>query len=76
MMEFKDSWDCEEFSDYLREKGVHCDPIESIVANRIDSGLFISLSESDLKELAPVIGDRICLRKILEEARKVSVLTY
>ena len=76
MMEFKDSWDCEEFSDYLREKGVHCDLIESIVANRIDSGLFISLSESDLKELAPVIGDRICLRKILEEARKVSVLTY
>ena len=75
MMEFKDSWDCEEFSDYLREKGVHCDLIESIFANRIDSGLFISLSESDLKELAPVIGDRICLRKILEEARKVSVLT-
>jgi len=71
-MEFKDSWDCEEFSDYLREKGVHCDLIESIVANRIDSGLFISLSESDLKELAP---DRICLRKILEEAQKVRVLT-
>ena len=76
MMEFEDSWDCEEFSDYLREKGVHCDLIELIVANRIDSGLFINLSESDLKKLALVIGDRICLRKILEEAQKVGVLTY
>ena len=76
VMEFKDLWDCEEFSDYLREKGVHCDLIESIVANRIDSGLFINLSESDLKELAPMIGYRICLRKILEEAQKVGILTY
>ena len=47
---------------------MHCDLIQSIVANRIDSGLFINLSESDLKEMAPVIGDKICLRKILKEA--------
>ena len=76
MMEFKDLWDCEEFLDYLHEKGVHCDLIESIITNRLDSGLFINLSESDLKESAPVIGDRICLRKILEEARKVGILIY
>ena len=75
-MEFLDSWDCDEFADYLRKRGVHCDLIESIIANRIDSGLFLNLTENDLKELAPVIGDRVCLRKILAEARKVGVLTY
>jgi len=73
IMEFKYLWDCKEISDYLGEKGVHCDLIESIIANRIDRGFLISLSESNLKELAPVIGDRICLRKILEEVRNVSV---
>ena len=75
-MEFLDSWDYEEFADYLRKRGVHCDVIKSIIANRIDSGLFLNLTENDLKELAPVIGDRVCLRKILAEARKVSVLPY
>ena len=71
-MEFLDSWDCDEFAEFLRRKGLH-DVIDSIATNRIDSGLFLNLTGNDLKELAPVIGDRICLRKILEEARKVGV---
>ena len=74
-MEFQDSWNCVEFSEYLRKRGLHDDLVESIVTNRIDSGTFLSLTENDLKELAPVIGDRVCLRKVLEEAIKVGVLT-
>lgn len=58
----------------LRKRGLHNDVIYSIATNRIDSGLFLNLTENDLKEMAPVIGDRVCLRKILEEARKVGVL--
>ena len=34
------------------------------------------LTQDDLKDLALVIGDRVCLRKILEEVRKVGVLCY
>ena len=75
-MEFLDSWNCEEFAEYLHKRGVHDDLIQAIVNNRIDSGLFLNLTEDDLKDLAPVIGDRVCLRKILEEARKVGVLRY
>lgn len=72
-MEFSDGWDFEAFADYLRAKGLHEDVVSAVLANRI-SELFLSLTEGDLKELAPAIGDRLCLRKILEEARKVIVL--
>ena len=36
--------------------------------------IFLNLTEEDLKELAPAIGDRIGLRRILEQARKVCIL--
>ena len=65
------SMECEEFSDYLLAKGLHEDVVSKIVGNRIDGQLFISLSEDEVKELAPVIGDRIRLRKILDEERTV-----
>ena len=35
-----------------------------------------SISEADLKDLAPAIGDRIHLRSILDEAKKVIILNY
>jgi len=71
-MEFSCAYDIEEFADYLSAKGLHEDVVSVVLDNRINSELFLSLSEGDLKELAPAIGDRLCLRKILEEARKVS----
>ena len=61
------SMECKEFSDYLLAKGLHEDVVSKIVGNRINGQFFISLSEDEVKELAPVIGDRICLRKILDE---------
>jgi len=54
----------------LKSSGLHEDVISAIVDNRVSSKLFLE-SEADLKELAPSIGDRLYLRKILEEARKV-----
>ena len=66
-----DGMKCEEFGDYLLAKGLHKDVASKIVDNRIDGQLFISLSEDEIKELAPAIGDRICLRKILDDERMV-----
>ena len=71
-MEFSTEWDSEELASYLTEKGLHEDVVANIISNRITSGLFLDLEESDLKELAPAIGDRVTLRKILDEERKVS----
>lgn len=70
-MEMCVDWDADDFASYLTERGMHKDVVTNITNNRITSALFLSLSEDDLKQLAPMIGDRIVLRKILEEARKV-----
>ena len=64
-----ESMECEEFADYLLAKGLHEEVVSNIVANRIDGLLFVGLSEDEIKELAPAIGDRIRLRKILDEER-------
>ena len=49
--------ECEEFADYLLAKGLHEEVVSKIVANRIDGLLFVGLSEDEIKELAPAIGD-------------------
>ena len=69
-----DELDCEAFGEYLLEKGLHEDVVATITSNRICSETFVALTESDLKELTPTIGDRIRLRNILEETRKVGQL--
>ena len=74
-MEFSDAYDFEEFAAYLSGKGLHDDVVSVVLGNRINGELFLSLTEGDLKELVPAIGDRLCLRKVLEEARKVNALT-
>lgn len=68
--------DFEEFGDYLLQNGLHEDVVATVISNRICSETFLHLTESDLKELAPTVGDRIRLRKILEDTRKVRFLDY
>ena len=51
---------------HLEEAGVHEDVTRSFTQNRIDGLGFLSLTEDDLKELIPVVGDRISVRKIKE----------
>lgn len=70
-MEFSPELSCEEFADYLRDNGLHEDVISNVASNRVTSSVFLDLGEADLKELAPAVGDRIALRKILDQARKV-----
>ena len=63
--------DCEEFGEFLLSKGINSDVISAIISHRVCGELFVSLSDDELKEIAPSIGDRIRLRKVLTEARKV-----
>ena len=60
---------CEEFSEFLEEQGAHEDIIASFSSNRISGEAFLNLSEDDLKELLPVIGDRVYIRNLLRNAR-------
>lgn len=52
---------------YLEEAGVHEDVTRSFIQNRIDSLGFLSLTDDELKELIPVVGDRISVRRIKEK---------
>lgn len=37
----------------------------------VSLGVFLRLSEDDLKELIPMIGDRILVKELLKEVSKV-----
>jgi len=73
VMEFSSEMACEDFAAYLKDSGLHEDVISNVISNRVTSSLFLNLMEDDLKELTPAVGDRIALRKILEQARKVLI---
>ena len=70
-MEFSTEWDSEEFAIYLTDKGLHEDLVANVLNNRITSALFLDLTENDVKELAPAIGDRLAVGKLLNDTRKV-----
>ena len=59
---------CSEFSEYLTREGVHEEVIAIFSANRICGETFCDLTE-DLKELLPVVGDRVRIRRLLKEAK-------
>jgi len=50
---------------FLTSEGVHDDIVSNVIANCVTSALFIELSDEDLKELAPTLGDRMALKKVL-----------
>ena len=62
---------CNEFTDFLMKEGFHEDVISSFSSNRICGATFCSLTEEDLKELLPVIGDRARVRRLLLDVKEV-----
>ena len=60
----------EDFAHFLETEGLHEDVISAFVNNRICRQTFLTLTEDDLKELVPVIGDRLRVR-VLQRERKV-----
>ena len=67
-------FDYEDFGEFLLGQGLHEDVVSAIISNRICSEAFVDLMESDLKDLTPTIGDRICLRNLVAEAQKVYLI--
>lgn len=44
--------------------------LHQIEENKIDGEVFFSLDDESLRELAPLIGDRLKLRKLITSARE------
>lgn len=64
----------EDFGDFLLEKGIHEEVASLFISNRITGSAFLRLSEDDIKELTPTIGDRILVKELLKEVSKVLYL--
>ena len=69
---------CQCLSDYLLFRGIQEEVMEAFQANLINGEAFLDLSQEDLKELLPVIRDRILIRKLLKKLHEViiNVLTW
>jgi len=48
---FSEDWDEEEFSEYLKLNRLHEDVVSAIADNCVNSKLFLSLTETDFKEV-------------------------
>lgn len=64
----------EDFGDFLLEKGIHEEVASLFISNRIIGSAFLRLSEDDIKELTPRIGNRILVKELLKEVSKVLYL--
>ena len=64
----------EELADYLEEEGMDEEVAKSFKENRICGATFLQLQNDELKELVPVIGSRVKVRKLLENAIQVGGL--
>ena len=62
---------CDDLVNFLETENVHEDVVSAFIKNRICGQVFLNLSNDELKELIPVIGDRVCVRGIIEKICKV-----
>lgn len=63
----------EEFGDFLLERGFHENVASLFVSQRVSGAGFLKISEDELKELIPIIGDRILVRELLRECQVLRI---
>lgn len=63
----------EELGGYLQNKSVSDDAIEALKENKVSGLALLLVSESELKDLLPTIGDRAIVRSLLSDI-KVSII--
>lgn len=66
---------CADFCDFLLKEGFHEDIVSTFTKNRICGETFFEMTEEDIKELVPIVGDRIRVRKLLNVVRQDQVRT-
>ena len=62
----------DELAEFLSERSVREEVIENFRKNKISGGVFLVLTEEDLKELVPLIGERTEIRALLKQRKVVS----
>lgn len=65
---------CQDLGEYLIDQEIHQEVVTIFHDNRICAESFLEMNEDDLKEMLPVIGDRILVRKLLINLQKVKCM--
>lgn len=60
------SFSGDELCEYLESQNVDPDIIETVKKNKISGASFLQLTEDHLKEMFPVIGERMCVSQLLQ----------
>ena len=66
-----EDYDVAQVQAFLLERDIPGDVVDNFFRNQICGQAFLNLAEDDLKELAPLIGIRTKLRRVIREQQKV-----
>ncbi len=63
---------CTELADFMLDNGISESVIDNFVTNEVTGECCIQLTEMEMKELAPKIGDRVKLRQLITKHNEVN----
>lgn len=68
MAQLSSTFSPEEVVSFLKEKipGISLDVFSNIVRQKIDGEILAELSESDMREIAPLLGDRLKIKRVIQ----------
>ena len=62
----------QDLSDLVLESGITVEVADNILEHCINGEMFLSMTEEEIKEVAPKISDRISLKKLQRKDKPVS----
>jgi len=68
-------FNCQQVSDYVKKEVplIGEDILERIIEHKIDGEIFSILNDECLREIAPLLGDRLKLKKLIVKVLEVDV---
>ena len=69
-------YSCEEVVEFVKKRipTISEGVLSAIADNKIDGEIFLEIDEESLREIAPLIGDRAKLKKIIAKLRNTETL--
>lgn len=63
---------CFELTEFMRDNGIPESVVGNFASNEVTGECCLQLTEMEMKELAPKIGDRVKLRQLLTKHKEVN----
>ena len=65
----------EDLAEYLLLRKVRTGLVNNFKTNLVNGAAFLQLTEEDLKELVPLVGERVLIRQLLKQSKLVCFVT-